>query len=277
MSDPQARSGLDAPVILLGRGGSGTRVISQSTQPLGVFLGDVANPSSDSLEWVDTLYDLSIEVLVAGVAEGSPRDAYWRERLRAKAGDILAQAGRSSSEPWGWKLPETMLALAPVLRAFPHARIIHLVRHPLTSALRRTHVTSRTDSRLGQAALSAAYRAHGLDPDMIDRDEPYIHNALSWDFQLRTAMDALKSAGDRLLVVRYEDLCADPDGVQTRIAGFLGLTAPPPAQAALIDLRRTNEVAAFDSRAQRVWSICSETAEALGYEAGAAASAPSPA
>jgi hypothetical protein len=261
--------GLDAPVILLGRGGSGTRMISQLVQQLNVYLGDVANVSSDSLDWVETLYDLAIEVLGAGVVAGSARDSHWRDRLRRKAADMLAFGGRSPGEPWGWKLPETMLALAPVLRAFPEARVVHLVRHPVTSALRRTHLTSRMDNPIGRAVLRAAYRARGLEPDRIGRDEPYFHNAVSWDFQLRTATGILNATETPALMLRYEDVCADPHGAQARIAHYLGLPPPSTAQSSITDESRTNEAASVDPRAQRVWSICRETASGLGYEAAA--------
>ena len=242
-------------------------MVSQLTLPLGVFLGDVANDYSDSSDWVETFYDLAIEMLADGVAAGSARDAYWRERLRRQASQMLARGDRSVNEPWGWKLPETMLALAPALRAFPRARVVHLVRHPVTSALRRTHMTSRLDNRVGQAVLPAAYRVRGLDPNQIGRDEPYMHNALSWDFQLRTVLEILKTTPTPVLMLRYEDVCADPHAAQATIAGFLGLPALPPAQASITDWSRTNAVEAFDPRAQQVWAICGETAEALGYEA----------
>jgi hypothetical protein len=51
----------DKPVILLGRGGSGTRLLAQLALSVGVFLGNELNASHDSVEWVETLYDLAVE------------------------------------------------------------------------------------------------------------------------------------------------------------------------------------------------------------------------
>lgn len=256
-----------APVILVGRGGSGTRLLSDLALLSGVFLGNRLNASQDSVEWLEVLYPLALEATAAGVAAGSDRDAFWRARTRQQAAGILGSAGLRADSLWGWKLPETMLALPQVLRSFPGARVIHLVRHPVSSALRRTHTTSRMDNPIGQAVLPAAYRACGMNPETIPRDEPYLHNAASWQLQVGGVLAVLRvMAGEgRVLQLRYEDVCADPAGAQRRVAGFLGLPVPGGTIAAGIDLARTNPVMVSDGRTDRVWSVCGDTATALGY------------
>ena len=177
-------------------------------------------------------------------------------------------AGLTADGLWGWKLPETMLALPQVLRTFPHARVVHLVRHPVSSALRRTHTTSRMDNPIGQAVLPAAYRACGLDPAAIPGDEPHLHNAASWRHQVGSVLAVLQGrAGESdSLQLHYEDVCTDPASAQRRLAGFLGLPVPNRTIAAGIDPARSNPVAASDAQVEQVWSICGETAAALGYD-----------
>ena len=231
-----------------------------------MFLGNRLNASQDSVEWLEVLYPLALEA-TAGVAAGSGRDAFWRARTRQQAAEVLGAAGLTADALWGWKLPETMLALPQALRTFPRARVVHLVRHPVSSALRRTHTTSRMDNPVGQAVLPAAYRACGMDPDAIPGDEPYLHNAASWQFQVGGVSAVLQGiAGEgRALQLRYEDVCADPAGAQRRLAGFLGLPAPGGTIAAGIDLARMKPAEACDGRAEQVWSICGSTAATLGY------------
>jgi hypothetical protein len=255
------------PVVLLGRGGSGTRILSDLGVANGVFIGNEINVSGDSVEWVETLYPLAVEAVEPGVLAGSERDAFWRDALLRRAAEILAAAGRDARAPWGWKLPETMLALPQVLRAFPRARVVHLVRHPVTLSLRRTHVTSRFDNPIGGAVLRAAYRAAGRDPSRIADDDPTIHNALSWDYQVRTVLDALdaRPAGVRTMQLRYEDACADPAAALVEIAAFLERPAPSASSAPLIDASRTNAAAVDDARAASIWAICAATAARLGY------------
>jgi hypothetical protein len=266
-SDPLA---LSQPVILLGRGGSGTRLLAQLALSVGAFLGNELNASHDSVEWVETLYDLAVEAVTGDIASNSARELYWQSRLRHRASEILAVGRRNPAVLWGWKLPETMLTLPHALRAFPQARVVHLVRHPVTSALRRTHITSRMDNRVGRAVLPSAYRACGLDPDNIELDEPYIHNAVSWAYQVGGILGTLRSTppASGCLQFRYEEICAAPDEAQKRLTAFLGVSVPitePPE----IDTRRTGGYRAKDDKAKKIWSICGALAFELGYELGA--------
>jgi hypothetical protein len=262
--DPLAHS---QPVILLGRGGSGTRLLAQLALSIGTFLGNELNASHDSVEWVETLYALAVEAVTAGVASGSARDLYWHRRLRHLASVILARGRCDPGSLWGWKLPETMLILPQALRAFPRARVVHLVRHPMTSALRRTHMTSRLDNPVGRAVLPAAYRACGLEPDNLERDEPYIHNAATWAYQVGGVLDTLRSLSptEGWLQFRYEEICANPVKAQKRLAAFLG-TASPMTGPPEIDVSRTGDCRADDSKIEKIWSICGGLALELGYE-----------
>ena len=263
-ADPLARS---QPVVLLGRGGSGTRLLARLALSIGTFLGNELSASHDSVEWVETLYDLAIEAVTAGVASGSARDVYWRKRLRHRASEILASGRCDPTALWGWKLPETMLTLPQALRAFPRAQVVHLVRHPVTSALRRTHMTSRLDNPVGRAVLPAAYRACGLDPDNIERDEPYIRNAVTWAYQVRGVLDTLRSLSptECWLQFRYEEICANPVEAQKGLAAFLG-TAAPMADPPEIDLGRIGDASGDRGSSEKIWSICGGLAFELGYE-----------
>ncbi|WP_158806735.1 sulfotransferase [Beijerinckia sp. L45] len=257
---------IDAPVILLGRGGSGTRMLSEIARGLGIFLGNHVNATGDSVEWVATLYELAIENLAVDVQSVPEQEACWRQRLQRLAADVLAVDGRRASDPWGWKLPETMLGLGPILRAFPAARVVHLVRHPVASALRRTHMTSRMDNPIGQAVLPVAYRFCGLDPQRIGDDDVHLHNAATWAVQIAGVLDVIRVQEPRVLQIAYEDMCRDPRGTQVALATFLGLDVPAPSIVPDVDRARLNDGAGCDARAQQVWSICGTIAGALGYD-----------
>jgi len=252
---------IDQPVILLGRGGSGTRLLSVIAAELGVFLGNQVNETGDSVEWVDPIYRLAVEATTGDI------DPAWRDRLRAHAASILA-TGRGDSHRWGWKLPETMLALPQVLAAFPRASVVHIVRHPFGSSVRRSHMTSRVDNEVGRATLAAAYREHGLDPANIGGDPVYLHNALTWNLQVSRVVDALRGAppGVRAIQVTYEACCADTRGAMHEIASFLGLDVPPAARLPEIDpARALPQFELEDAARERIWSICGATASSLGY------------
>ena len=258
----------DEPIVLVGRGGSGTRLLAQLARANGVFLGTDLNVSSDSDEWVECIYALALESLGPGIEADSVRDFAWRHRIRERAIAVTRRAALGPSAPWGWKLPETILGLTQVLRTFPKAKIVHLVRHPLTSSLRRSHLTSRTDNAIGRAVLAAAYDAYGRERASIDADPDFMRNAITWTFQVARALDVTEAhvAPRRALLLRYEELCADTIAASASFAAFLGYPQATDARtiATSIDRERMG-FALRDERADLVWAICGATAARLGY------------
>jgi hypothetical protein len=223
-------------------------------------MGNRINEYGDAVEWVDLIYRMTVAVLPARPREMSDE---WRDALRACAHEMLTAGQWRDGSHWGWKLPETLLVLPEVLGAFPEAKVLHLVRHPVDSCLRRTHVTSRTDGVVGRAALKAAYDSLGWQRDPA-ADEDHIRNAASWRFQLQS-MRRLRAEmpSERYLEMRYEDLCADSDAVSDDVARFVGIDTQRPDLA--IDRARMRRWNDGDSRIGEVWTICAPEARHFGY------------
>jgi sulfotransferase family protein len=190
---------IDAPILLTGRGGSGTRLLSQLAAEAGIFTGNHVNRSGDSTEWVDLIYRMVVEV---ARDRDLPSGSRYRREIRARAERILGRTPPRESGLWGLKLPEVMLVLPLLIDAFPHAKVVHLTRHPVSSSLRRTHMTSRLGNPVGAASLPAAYRYSDRDPTQIEGDAPYLHNAYAWNFQVTRVV---RYARDALDEVRYLD------------------------------------------------------------------------
>ena len=254
---------IDAPVLLTGRGGSGTRMLSQLAERIGIFVGNQTNKSGDSTEWVPLIYRIAVE---AGGGDGLPKGARYRRAIREQARKILALAPPRASPLWGLKLPETMLVLPLLVDAFPRMKVVHLTRHPVTSSLRRTHMTSRVNNQIGAVALPAAYRYAARDVALIAADEPYVHNAYSWNFQMRRVVDYARRTlpGEQYLEIAYEDMCREPAGVAAALCDFLGCAADADS-AVSVDASRSGEWDPWDPRIETIWRICGETATLLGY------------
>ena len=248
----------------MGRGGSGTRLLSQVAAEAGIFIGNHVNRSGDSTEWVDLIYRMAVE---AGRHSDLPSGSRYRREIRARAERILGQAPPRESGLWGLKLPEMMLVLPLLIDAFPQAKVIHLTRHPVSSSLRRTHMTSRLNNPVGAAALPAAYGYSNRDPARIGADEPYLHNAYAWNFQVtrvvRYASDMLGE--NRYLELKYEDLCAEPNQVLARVRSYLGRAEGQAGASIEVDLSRAAGWDPRDPRVQAIWDICGNTAAQLGY------------
>lgn len=255
------------PLILLGRGGSGTRLLSQIVLQRGIFLGNDINISGDSVEWVPEMYQLGFESCTTEIKPGSDRDNFWIDALRRKANQIIEKAQLPLGSIWGWKLPETILSLPQVLAAFPRARVIHLTRHPFTSSLRRSHLTSRPDNIIGSAVLYAAYEAAFRPITNLERDPTFIHNALTWNYQVGKACAQLAKCcpASHIKELRYEDLCRDIEHVHSELDDFLGSPVGLDSDTFSVDWNRVDRVDPQDERLEEVWSICGATAALLGY------------
>jgi hypothetical protein len=196
-----------------------------------------------------------------------PRGSRYRRDIRATAERILAAAPRGRSERWGLKLPEMMLVLPLFIDAFPRAQVIHLTRHPVSSSLRRTHITSRLDNPIGVVALPAAYEFCGRTAEAIVTDEPYLHNAYAWNYQVTRVLHYARQSlpAPQYRELKYEDVCRHPDGALETVRSYLGCAVGRGTTSVVVDLARTGGSQGDDPRAQTIWDICGRTAELLGY------------
>lgn len=226
--------GDDAPLLLLARGGGGSRLLSALVSDAGVFIGNDVSLSGDCLELVDAVYRLALGELRYADAE---LDARHRADLLAAARAMRRRGGNPA--PWGFKLPELLLAPATMLQVFPRARVVHLLRDPLATCLRRTHMTARFDNQVGQAALVAAYRHAGVAPSRILDDSPAMRMALTTRHQIETTLAALAPLPpSRCLTLRFEDLLQAPADALATCRDWLGAdapSAPQPRPNSLVD------------------------------------------
>ncbi|WP_430462361.1 sulfotransferase [Thalassolituus sp. LLYu03] len=262
--DPSiAESVLDSPVIVTGRGGSGTRLLSQLIQDMNIFMGNEINATEDSVEWVGPIYDLVVNRVQ--LARNNFTEDHIR-RLRNNARNILA-AGGLSSGLWGFKLPETVLCLPELKRAFPKARFIHLTRHPISISMRRTHMTSRLDNPVGRTVLEDAYHYIGEVQGALGDGTDAVNNSVSWNYQLNKAVSFLSQLayGQDVVQVKYEDILRDPDAMLSKLQEFLGLEGDFKHNLTL-DSERANVIAEHNAMTDLIWSICSGVAEEIGYE-----------
>ncbi len=256
---------LAAPIILAGRGGSGTRLISELARAADIHLGERITKSGDSLDWLNLIYEMAVDRLTSERDGAAAFEVRWRAPLLGRAREVLSGESWRPGRPWGWKLPENSIVAGALTSAFTRSRLVHLVRHPLSSAFRRTHVTSRGSNPVGRAMLHRAYLAAGRDPALTDEDPPHLHNALTWLFQVREVMTVGRErlGPDRYLELRFEDLCRDPEAAARLFGAFCG--GPAPVAAPRIDARRAAMGEPDHAEVGRIWDLCAETAGALGY------------
>jgi hypothetical protein len=235
-------------------------------QDIGIFLGTDLNESEDSLEWVESIYDLVIQ---QKSIKNQTFGAKEKEDLRLNALNIITKYGVNNIKHWGLKLPETMLCLPELLQAFPKAKVIHLIRHPVSISLRRTHMTSRLDNPVGKIVLKQAYNCLGFDFKNVASTPDQLNNAISWEYQIKNIRDFASKLlnEENYLEVKYEDICNNTNNVKSAIYDFLNVSKDRSLQNSLsIDSSRISKVSKDETYFDEVWRICEKSASLLGYE-----------
>lgn len=255
---------LEGVVLLIGRGGTGTRLLSQLAVDAGVFIGNQLNRMGDSTEWVALIYRMVQEV---GGRADLPCGSRYRREIRETAERILAAPPRDHAGLWGLKLPETMLVLPLFLDAFPRAQVVHLTRHPVSASLRRIHMTSSLGNPVGDVALPAAYAFCGRSVADLAGDEPYLHNACAWQYQVTRVVHYARQALPpvQYCELKYEEVCRDPARAFATVCSLLGRPDHHGRTSVVIDPARTGAVPDDEPRVRTIWDICGATAELLGY------------
>ncbi len=172
--------------------------------------------------------------------------AYRASVLIAKAGSRACRHFPSVFRPTGkdcertrlvWKSIESQGRLGACIGALPHARAIHLMRHPcgyVASVLRGEAAGRFSDAtpaaeRLWVLKLLLATSSgtkHGIGLDELARLTPEERLAWRWVLmQEKTLTDIAEC--ERALTVKYEDVCADPAGMTRRMFAFAGLEFHP--------------------------------------------------
>ncbi|MEE2778745.1 MAG: sulfotransferase [Acidobacteriota bacterium] len=258
------RRSLEEPVILLSRGGSGSRLVSSLARDAGVFLGNEVSLSGDSSEMVRAIY-------MAVLNRHLHRVGWQKEgivpRIRLAAAEMLE---RAPSRPllWGFKLPESLLILPELDQAFSRARYLHLIRDPLTTCLRRTHMTARLDNTIGRLAIREAYRHSGRDLSRSLEDSPALRMAFTTLHQLKMGRKyALEHFDDRYHELRFEDLLSSPGRVLAGVGRWLGVQPTNDSIAREIDQDRAARPSAIYAPLieERVAATLEPLRRELGY------------
>jgi hypothetical protein len=261
-----------SPIVVIGMHRSGTRVLVEILDKLGVFMGADRQADSESVAFMS----INEEILhQCGAFWSEPMSAHFMlaepdvvEHLAATARDALAarfdeyagpsgwhlDAGADAMPAFGWKDPRSTFTLPVWKEVFPSLRALHIVRHgvDVAASLARRHAKALR-AATGESVPSAltVIRDHGV---LSSRRGWTIAEALTmWEQYVDKARQECTALGERALEVRYEDLLTRPEPVIMAIAKWCGVPAPADNQAPVEGLepdrafafRREPELMAF--------------------------------
>lgn len=229
---------MSAPVVVVGMGGSGTRVVARILRESGVFMGTNTNGvKEDALEFAEFDYRWAPPFLAAG-AKGLDRAD--RDRMRSEHRDCVdAHLRDAPSAPrWGWKHCPSGHLLPFLAEEHRGLQAIHVIRDGRDMAFGdrggRTHTV-----RLGKAVLdddpapvlptgdawSGTAFARGGSPEATPA-----RMARFWGKTNTGIADWGAGAGNsQYLRIRLEDLVVAPENRITEILAFVGLAPGAPA------------------------------------------------
>jgi hypothetical protein len=203
-----------SPVIIMGRGHSGTRILAWLCNHLGILLDtreDAAPGDVHDFRFQDEIKAIALRSLeVTQVEQVDP--ALVRRFQRAVYG-FYTGLGSPTAE-WGWKFPETYLIGPCVAAVFPKARYLHLIRDGRDVAF-KYHPTDEPKNKLGKAILKMN-NAMGLPH--------HLQAAISWEFQVNhfEAFSA-RLPKQQIFALTFNELCQQPLETASRLCKFLNL------------------------------------------------------
>ena len=235
---------LHSPLVAIGGvGGSGTRVVADIAQCLGIAIGDDLNGALDNLAFTLLFKEAGATscgpepfrhragIFAAAMHGGMPlsdaqsacvqalveagarpvnaavqHDVAW---LRERASALHRSAARTATldGPWGWKEPNTHVVLPQLVACFPTLRYVHVVRNGLDMAF---------SENLNQLDFWGSWWL-GRRVERTPRD------ALAyWCAVHRRAESMAVAMGERFFWLDYDGLCAEPLPWLRRLMAFLG-------------------------------------------------------
>ena len=215
---PRPITAYPPPVIVFGTGGSGTRALQLLLNSAGYFMGTNVNRAGDALDlgwfmlrWANRYLAGSAwveEMWREDQVKPFPYPSRMALDFRATIEDHRQALGRPRKR-WGWKVPRTILVFPFVHELFPGVRAIHLVRDGRDMAYSANQNQARR------------YASRFLNGSGRDLPGP-IQSISFWaHVNLAAARYGERALGDRYLRLRYEDVCADPEGMAARLVAFL--------------------------------------------------------
>jgi hypothetical protein len=254
-----------SPIVVIGMHRSGTRLVVDVLDKLGVFMGADRQADSESVSFMllneGLLHQCGAFWSEPMAAHFMLADAHATEQLAAGAREALAaridryagptawHRGASALPPFGWKDPRNTFTL-PVWKAvFPNLRAVHVLRHGIdvAASLSRRHAAALR-AATGEPVPPAltVIRDHALGILSSRRGWTLAEALTMWEQYVEKGREECAALGERAFEVRYETLLAEPQRVLPALAEFCGVPAPGPTeQGALLDRLEPSRAFAF--------------------------------
>ena len=240
------------PIIIIGMSRSGTGMLTQILEELGLFVGTKKEENHEAIffeqlnKWILGQCSGGLENpgTIKFLLENREARVLFVDFIRyiMKTPRVLSFLGwrkylkyRTPSKldfPWGWKDPRNTFTLPIWLDIFPEAKVIHICRHGVDVAnslsVRQEKGLSRLRGRHRKfKSLYWFYLMNKFVPKQrmfVDLRCSTMEEALlMWEEYVREARSQLLNLKNRSLEIKYEDMLAEPSSVIKLAATFCEL------------------------------------------------------
>jgi hypothetical protein len=245
------------PVIILGMHRSGTSMVSQLLDQLGLFVGRELQDDHESTHFLSINETIFARV---GASWDNPLPMRYflasPDAVQMTAGAVAAdlssrrigtffsprgifsrQSLKNFDRPWGWKDPRTIFTLPVWLNLFPQARLISIVRNGVDVAsslmVREQRLLQRRKDRFESRLAAKLSHRSALEragfkgsPRCFTLDGGFE----MWREYVEEADRQLTGLTNPVLSVRYEDILDDPEKHLTAMARFSQLDGATASQ-----------------------------------------------
>jgi hypothetical protein len=234
----------NAPIIVIGMHRSGTTLLTQIMQSLGIFMGEKMFNNREAVFFQDlnkwllyqsaTTWDqpngfsfVNPEFIDSAAKVLDWRlQSFHRHEYLGKLKSLKYRSVKDLDGLWGWKDPVNSITLEVWMKVFPQARILNIIRNPIDVAAslqareekrilkysNQQHLTPREKSLEHKPAYGQSYRVLQI--------EEGINLATEY---MRINKQHCKKYENQSLTLRYEDLMVNPSAELRKVLKFINL------------------------------------------------------
>jgi len=241
----------NGPIAIGGVGGSGTRLIAELVEQMGIYIGEYLNPQKDNLYftllfkrplWFETFptdeeIAHAIRLFHQAMTEGmkgklSKPDKQYIDQISGELKIATSPVGvgraavrhfikstapnLSAYSGWGWKEPNSHIFLPQLAGEFRDMKYIHIIRNGLDMAISQNQ---QQVVNWGNHICGGDFSRHSISP------------APSLDYWIAANRRAVQIGSEKLrenfLLINYDDLCQNPGPAITELSEFLNTPLQP--------------------------------------------------
>lgn len=232
------------PLIIIGMHRSGTSMMANMLNQLGLFIGHKllpfdlyeasffvtlnewilaqANASWDNpynYQFADEVFEAQAREILIGELKGKKKKDFLGKQ---KVSDI-----RSLDIPWAWKDPRSTITIDLWKSIFPEARILHIYRNPVdvAASLAKRERDIRASRKLRYLVRILRFLNYKATQNLSLRVMQVEEGIKLWEDYVSKAFSLDASYGSDVMHLRYEDFLESPLTFLPEVAAFAGLPA----------------------------------------------------